>query len=251
MIRCPPCSRSSAQAVVSSSSRHIAPTPRAAMPRRSSVNQERWRSSPPPRPPTIASSETSTPLRRTRGMSVRVAVGEGRVVDDLHAGRRAFDQEQRGQAGPVHQRPGHDDEHRRDVAVGHEPLLAVQAPAVLGPGGGGGDAGGIRAGVLLGHRVGVVELAAQGGDQVALDLVGRPVGEDVVGAGNVPGERVGGAAELLLDQEPLDVRPALPAVLGGVQAAAQPPVQRLATDLAHPLLAADARARARPRPRGG
>ena len=38
MIRAPPCSRCRAQAVVSSISRHIAPTPRAAMPRRSSAN---------------------------------------------------------------------------------------------------------------------------------------------------------------------------------------------------------------------
>ena len=42
MIRLPPCSRVSAQAVASSSSRHIAPTPWVAMPSRSSVNQARW-----------------------------------------------------------------------------------------------------------------------------------------------------------------------------------------------------------------
>ena len=41
MIRLPPCSRSSAQAVASSISRHIDPTPRAAIPNRSSVNQAR------------------------------------------------------------------------------------------------------------------------------------------------------------------------------------------------------------------
>ena len=60
MIRDPPCSRSSAQAVASSSSRHIAPTPRAAIPIRSSVNHARCKSSPSPTPPTTASSPTST-----------------------------------------------------------------------------------------------------------------------------------------------------------------------------------------------
>ena len=67
MIRLPPCSRSIAHAVVSSISRHIEPTPRAAIPIRSSVNHERWRSSPPPTPPIIASSATSTPLKRIVG----------------------------------------------------------------------------------------------------------------------------------------------------------------------------------------
>jgi hypothetical protein len=38
----------------------------------------------------------------------------------------------------------------------------------------------------------------------------------------VPGERVGRAAELLLDEKPLGVRPALPAVLARVQAADTP-----------------------------
>jgi hypothetical protein len=85
--------------------------------------------------------------------------------------------------------------------------------------------------VLLGDRVGVVQLAAQRRLEVALDLRVRAVGEDVVGAGHVPGQRVGDAPELLLDEEPLDVAPALAAVLDGVQPAAQAAGQRLVADL--------------------
>ena len=84
--------------------------------------------------------------------------------------------------------------------------------------------------MLLGHRVGVVQLAAQGRPQLAVDLLGRAVGEHVVGGRDVPRERVGRAAELLLDEEPLDVRPALAAVLARVQAAGEPARERLAPD---------------------
>ena len=84
--------------------------------------------------------------------------------------------------------------------------------------------------MLLGDRVGVVQLAAQRRPQPAVDLLGRAVGEHVVGGRDVPGERVGRAAELLLDEEPLHVRPALPAVLARVQPAGDLARQRLALD---------------------
>jgi hypothetical protein len=67
MIRAPPCSRDSAQLTASSSSRHIAPTPRAAMPIRSSVNHARCSASPSPTPPTTASSSTTTSVKRIVG----------------------------------------------------------------------------------------------------------------------------------------------------------------------------------------
>ena len=88
----------------------------------------------------------------------------------------------------------------------------------------------IGAGLGLGDRVGVVQLAAQRRLEVALDLLGRAAPEHVVRARHVPRERVGGAPELLLDEEPLDLRPALPAVLDGVEPARQPRLDRLALD---------------------
>ena len=61
-MRWPNCSRSVAQATASSSSRRIAPTQRAAMWMRSSMNHSFW-SSPPrpimPSPPSTASAGTS------------------------------------------------------------------------------------------------------------------------------------------------------------------------------------------------
>ncbi len=163
-------------------------------------------------------------------MPVRVVVRERRVVDDLDPGRVAVHEEQRRQGLAVDQRVRHHDVHRGDVAIGHEPLVAPDSPAGVGALGRRLDAGGIGAGVLLGHRVGVVRLAAQPGPQVAVDLLGRAVGEHVVPGRDVPGDRVRRAAELLLDEEPLDVGPALAAVLGAVQAAAEPALQRLLLD---------------------
>ena len=82
------------------------------------------------------------------------------------------------------------------------------------------DARRVRAGVLLGHRVGVVQLAAQRGLQLALDLLGRAVREHVVGAS-------GTCQESAFVERPncsstrnhSTWRPALAAVLARVQAA--------------------------------
>ena len=166
-------------------------------------------------------------------MAVRIGVGEGRVVHHLDAVELAVDEEQRGQALAVHEGARHHDVHRRDVAVGHEPLLAVDRPAALRARGRGLDPRGVGARLRLGDRVGVVQLAAQRRLQVALDLLGRAAGEHVVGAGHVPRQRVRRAPELLLDEEPLRLRPALAAVLARVQAARQAGSDRLALD---PLL---------------
>jgi hypothetical protein len=165
-----------------------------------------------------------------RGVAVRVGVGEGRVVDDLDAVQAGVDEEQRGEPLAVHERGRHDDVDRRDVAVGDEPLLAVQDPAAAAADRGCGDARGVGARLGLGDRVGVVELAADRGLQVALDLLRGTARKHVVGARNVPRERVRRAPQLLLDEEPLELCPTLAAVLGRVQAAGQPRVDRRALD---------------------
>ena len=79
----------------------------------------------------------------------------------------------------------------------------------------------VRAGVRLRDRVRVLALAAQDRPQPAVDLLAGPGRPHVVGVRDVPGERVRGPAELLLDQRPGRVRPALAAVLAGVE----PPVE--------------------------
>ncbi len=84
--------------------------------------------------------------------------------------------------------------------------------------------------MLLGDGVRVVRLPAQPRPQVAVDLLRRAVGEHVVAGRHVPGDGVRRAPELLLDEEPLDVGPALAAVLGAVQPAAEPALQRLLLD---------------------
>src|SRR4029453_10537876 len=66
--------------------------------------------------------------------------------------------------------------------------------------------------------------------EVALDLLGRAAREHVVGARHVPGQRVGRAAQLLLDEEPLGLGPTWAAVLRRVQAGRQARLDRLALD---------------------
>ena len=135
-----------------------------------------------------------------------------------------------GSSSPVDERLRHHDVDGRHVAVGHEPLLAVDHPAAVAPARGGGDARRVGARLGLGHGVRVVQLAAQGRLEVALDLLGRAAREHVVGARHVPRERVGGAPELLLHEEPLDLGPALAAVLRGVEPTRQTGIDRLAPD---------------------
>ena len=142
----------------------------------------------------------------------------------------AVDQEERRQLLAVDERVRHHDVDARHVAVGHEPLLAVDHPAALAAARRGLDPRRVGAGLGLGDRVRVVQLAAQRRLEVALDLLGRAAAEHVVGARHVPRERVRGAPELLLDQEPLDLRPALPAVLHGMEPAREPRLHSLALD---------------------
>ena len=84
---------------------------------------------PAPTPPITASPSTSTPVNRTVGWPCGYVCVKAGSVDDRDARRLARDEEQR---RPL---PGHDrddDVHRRDVAVGDEPLLAVDHPAAAG-----------------------------------------------------------------------------------------------------------------------
>ena len=98
-----------------------------------------------------------TPLEADRRVPVRIGVGERRVVD--HARSRAA-RPRRGTAS-ARRRQRHHDVDRGDVAVGDEPLLAVEPPAAVDPRRGGRDARRVGARVLLGDRVRVVQLAAQ------------------------------------------------------------------------------------------
>ena len=163
-------------------------------------------------------------------MAVRVVVGERRVVDHGDALLAGGDEEERRALG----RDGDDDQHGRHVAARDEPLLAADPPAAAGQRlGRRGDRRRVGPGVGLGHRVGVLALAAEDRPQPAVDLrlrAGRP---HVVGVRDVPREGVGGAAELLLDERPGEMRPALPAVLRPVQAAGQAGGERRLPDRRH------------------
>ena len=110
-----------------------------------------------------------------RRVAVRVVVRELRVVDELDTGGVGLDQEQRRQPVGAVDDVGHHDQHAGDVAGGHEPLLAVDPPAAVGRDRGRRDPAGVRAGLGLGHRVGVAALAAQRRRDIALDLLGRPL----------------------------------------------------------------------------
>src|SRR3954447_22751516 len=168
-----------------------------------------------------------------RRVPVRIGVRERRVLDDRDARERRVDQEQRRPLAPSIR---DDDVDRRDVAGGDEPLLAVDHPAAVAPPCGGGDARRVRARVLLRHRVAVVTLAAERAPQPAVDLLGRARGEHVVGGRYVPRQRVGGAPELLLDQHPLELRPALAAVLARAQAPVELRGHGLGLDARHVLI---------------
>ena len=169
-------------------------------------------------------------------MAVRVVVGEPRVVDELDAGSVGLDQEQCRKPIRAVDDVRHHDQHASDVARGHEPLLAVDPPAVARRLRGRGDPAGVRPRLGLGYRVGVAALAAQRRHEVALDLLRGPLEQHVVGARHVPVQAVGDAAELLVDQEPLEHRPSLAAVLGREPAAVQPRGDRLALDALDGLL---------------
>ena len=65
-------------------------------------------------------------------MALRVVVGERRIVDVLDPERVAVDQEQGRQAVVAVDHVRHHDQHLRDVAAGHEPLLAIDPEAGVG-----------------------------------------------------------------------------------------------------------------------
>ena len=147
------------------------------------------------------------------------------VVLEGHAGRVVVDEEER--------RPtlvAVDDEAVEDHEVGlvgrpgHEPLLAVQ-DVLAGrrvADGGGRQGPRIGAGAGLGDGVAAEALAAQRRLQVAPALLGVAVDERVVGARDERPRPAGRLAELLVDEDLLDGRPALAAGLDRQRAADQP-----------------------------
>jgi hypothetical protein len=147
-----------------------------------------------------------------------------RILDDRDARPARLDQEQR----RALRRDRDDDDHVGDVAARDEPLLAADAPAaaVRERLGHRRDRGRVGARVLLGHRVGVLRLAAQHRPQPAVDLRLAPGRPHVVRVRHVPRDPVRRAAELLLDQRPRLVRPPLAAVRDGVEPAGQAGGQR-------------------------
>ena len=199
------------------------------------MNHERCRSSPPPTPPITSASSTSTSVNVIVGWpSGYMWVKSGSSIVSM-PGALGVDDEQGRQLLAVVDHVRHHDVDGGDVARGHEPLLAVQEPAVAGAvavrGRGGGDPARIGAGVALGHRVGVADLAPQQRLEPALGVLGPGVLPDVVAVRDVPVDRVGRAPVLLLDERPLQAGPALTAVGGVVKAAGQPASDRLALDL--------------------
>ena len=178
-----------------------------------------------------SSALTLTSVKQHRGVPVRVGVGEGRVVDDRYAWRIGRHREEGWQSVVTFDDVGHHHDHRRDRAVRDEPLLAIeQVAAVVCAVSDRCDAGGVRAGVGLGHRVGVMELPLEGWAQPPVDQLRAGRLPDVVGRWHVPADAVGVAAELLLDQQPLGRRPALTTVLRAVQAAGEPRIEGGLTD---------------------
>ena len=77
--------------------------------------------------------------------------------------------------------------------------------------GGRGQRARVRALARLGDRVAAVALAAQAGLEVAATLLGRAVHEDVVGARDEAPQAAGRLAQLLVDEDLLQRRPALAA----------------------------------------
>ena len=164
-------------------------------------------------------------------MAVRVGVRERWVVNYFNPVGIGIDQEECALRFAVNDCVGHHDEDGRHVSVGDEPLLAADRPAVAILDGRRCYPRRVRAGVLFGNGVSVVRLSAQPRQQVLLDLLRRAMGEHVVGGRHVPGDGVSDSPELLFDEEPFDVRPAVAAVLCSVQAAAELALQRLLSDL--------------------
>ena len=111
-------------------------------------------------PPSTASAGTSQ-SKRDRRVPVGVVVRERRVLEHRDAGRVAVDEEQRRQALVAVDDVDHDDEVVGPAPVGDEPLLGADAVAARGALRRAVDAGGVGAGVALGHGVGVGALAGQ------------------------------------------------------------------------------------------
>ncbi len=176
---------------------------------------------------------------RVLGMAIGEVVGEVRIVGHLDAWQVLVDDEQRRLALQAVDRPGQHQEVAGDVAVGDEPLLAREPVHVAVAHRLGADRPRVGAGVLLRDRVGVPMLAANVGQQVALDLVGSAVDEHVGRAPHQHPQTVGQPAQLLVHDDLLGQVEAAAAVLGG-------DVGRVQAGVEHRLLDPGVRLRRQP-----
>ena len=168
---------------------------------------------------------------------LRVAVGEGvhvrRVVGEGDARRVVVDEEQRWPALLAIDHVAVEDHEIGVGRAGHEPFLAVEdvvaRRAVVH--GGRFERASIRPGAGLGDGVAAVALAAQARFEVAAPLVGVAMDQRVVAARDEAPEAARHLAELLVDQDLLEQRPALAADLLREAAAVEAGVDGLRLDV--------------------
>ena len=172
---------------------------------------------------------------------LRVAVGErvGVVGVVLHddAGRVVVHEKERRESPVAVGHHAMEDHEIGVVRPGDEPLLAVEAvvPARRVTDRGGAERSGVRAGLVLGDRVAPRALAAQARVEVAPPLVGVRMEQDVVGARDVRPQAARGLAELLVDEDLLEDRPALTADRPRQRTAMEPGLDRGRPDRVPPV----------------
>ena len=176
-------------------------------------------------------------LERHRRVADREGVRERRVVHDADALEFAVDEEDRGpEARAIAVVSDHvEDEEVTAIAGGREPLLGRDPPAVARSGRAAGHGRGIRAGLRLGDRVGLVSLTAQRRAQVGVDLLGRAVREHVGRVRHLPPDGVGVASVGLVHGDLLEQRAPVAAVLGQVVQPDEPGLLRRSRDRGAPL----------------
>ena len=178
------------------------------------------------------------------------AIGEGQLALVIAAVRHALRTPGDGQAGGVlvdqergnlllravpTARGGEQDDKVGHVGVADEVLGAVDDVVVPVPAGRRGHGADVRAGARFGHRDAVVPLTADGGEQVALPLVGVATLQDVARPLDQHLQGVAGPAQLAFGQDQGHrVQPAA-AQLGGHVGRVQPGGDRLGADLAGQL----------------
>ena len=170
-------------------------------------------------------------------MAVGERVGVVGIVLHDDAGRVVVDEEERREPLVAVDDQAVEDHEVGVVGAGDEPLLPVE-PVVAGrrvADRAGAERPGVGAGSILGDRVAPRALATQGRVEVAPALVRVGMEQDVVGARDVRPEAAGRLAELLVDEDLLDDRPALAARVDRHRAAVEPRRDRGAPDRIAPI----------------